>query len=243
MTSDSTNSKRCSRAPGQEPLRPLDLRGLEEIPVERIEPRAGEPFSSLLSSLGWANLQQAQDLEPRDWIRDIKAKLKKVAEPERDGFLVRVHGELGLMGLRPEFGLSWEMLEEVRDWIDDELIRRSLLKGEVQELQVQPLRALGSPHLPHTCFAQEQRRQGITPREAWKNLKSLAVRSKGTELIDLPGFGSIYLKLDARNTEAVRWKRSPFTGPSDPGEMIEVRKFKHACKPSTLRRRSRPKQT
>ena len=52
---------------------------------------------------------------------------------------------------------------------------------------------------PHTIFIAHQIQLGELMLNSWQYLKKLAAESRGSELIDLPGYGHIYLKQDSKD--------------------------------------------
>ena len=51
---------------------------------------------------------------------------------------------------------------------------------------------------------------------SWQYFKKLAAESRGTELVELPGYGPIYLKQDPKDIKGtVLWSETKFTSPTD----------------------------
>ena len=67
---------------------------------------------------------------------------------------------------------------------------------------------------PHTIFIAHQIQLGKIMLNSWQYFKKLAAESRGSELIDLPGYGSIYLKLDPKDIKStVLWSLTQFSSP------------------------------
>ena len=75
---------------------------------------------------------------------------------------------------------------------------------------------------PHTIFIAHQIQLGKIMLNSWQYFKKLATESRGSELIDLPGYGSIYLKLPVQNTFSTGKVAGPKTTQNHPrfGKML-----------------------
>ena len=71
-------------------------------------------------------------------------------------------------------------------------------------------------------------KNGKSKYESWTALKKLAIHSKGTEQIELLGFGSLYLKRDRKDPErTVRYSITKFNAPDD-GKTLNKHAFDNA---------------
>ena len=69
---------------------------------------------------------------------------------------------------------------------------------------------------PHTIFIVHQIQLGELMLNSWQYLKKLAAESRGSELIDLPGYGPIYLKQDSKDIKnTILWSATPFKSSTD----------------------------
>jgi hypothetical protein len=81
---------------------------------------------------------------------------------------------------------------------------------------------------PHTIFIAHQIQLGKIMLNSWQYFKKLAAESRGSELIDLPGYGSIYLKLDPKDIKStVLWSLTQFSSPKD-GKAVKKSAFDRA---------------
>ena len=89
---------------------------------------------------------------------------------------------------------------------------------------------------PHTAYAKQVKPTGRLRREAWNQLRELAMKSKGKEQIELPGYGLIYLKPDRKDMKrTIRYKLTPFEFPDD-GELFTRKQFDDVCPARVLAR-------
>ena len=69
---------------------------------------------------------------------------------------------------------------------------------------------------PHTIFIAHQIQLGEFMLNSWQYLKKLAAESRGSELINLPGYGPIYLKQDTKDIKStILWSATLFKSPND----------------------------
>ena len=81
---------------------------------------------------------------------------------------------------------------------------------------------------PHTIFIAHQIQLGEFMLNSWQYLKKLAAESRGSELIDLPGYGPIYLKQDSKDIKnTILWSDTPFNSPTD-GKPVKKSAFDRA---------------
>ena len=81
---------------------------------------------------------------------------------------------------------------------------------------------------PHTIFIAHQIQLGELMLNSWQYLKKLAAESRGSELIDLAGYGPIYLKQDSKDIKnTILWSDTPFNSPTD-GKPVKKSAFDRA---------------
>ena len=81
---------------------------------------------------------------------------------------------------------------------------------------------------PHTIFIAHQIQLGEFMLNSWQYLKKLAAESRGSELIDLSGYGPIYLKQDSKDIKnTILWSDTPFNSPTD-GKPVKKSAFDRA---------------
>ena len=81
---------------------------------------------------------------------------------------------------------------------------------------------------PHTIFIAHQIQLGKIMLNSWQYFKKLAAESRGSELIDLPGYGPIYLKQDSKDIKnTILWSATQFKSPTD-GKSVKKSAFDRA---------------
>ena len=81
---------------------------------------------------------------------------------------------------------------------------------------------------PHTIFIAHRIQHGKIMLNSWQYFKKLAAESKGSELIDLPRYGPIYLKQDSKDIKnTILWSATPFKSPTD-GKPVKKSAFDRA---------------
>ena len=109
-------------------------------------------------------------------------------------------------------------------WIPNEpaaLIKKPTLAAEMEVAAIKQT-------TPHTQYISHQFKSDKSKYESWTLLKKLAIHSKGTELVELPGFGPIYFKRDRKDPErTVRYSLTKFNGPDD-GKTLNKHAFDNA---------------
>ena len=97
---------------------------------------------------------------------------------------------------------------------------------------------------PHTQFIEHQMNQGEAKDKSWLFFKQLASHSTGTEQIELPGYGPIFLKRERKDVEStIRYSLKKFEHPDDgktvnkhafnnDWDRIRTRKFHKTSNPS-----------
>ncbi len=78
---------------------------------------------------------------------------------------------------------------------------------------------------PHTQFIEHQMNQGEAKDKSWLFFKQLASHSTGTEQIELPGYGPIFLKGERKDVEStIRYSLKNFEHPDD-GKTVNKHAF------------------
>jgi len=81
---------------------------------------------------------------------------------------------------------------------------------------------------PHSIFIADQIQHGKIMLNSWQYFKKLAAESRGSELVDLSGYGRIYLKMDPKDIKStVLWSATPFNSPTD-GKPVKKSAFDRA---------------
>ena len=80
---------------------------------------------------------------------------------------------------------------------------------------------------PHLGYAHDALEKGLTRSKAWREFKSKAVSTKGVQPIEVPHYGTIYLKL-SHDPSNMLFKTTPFEGPRDEAEAITKGAFDSA---------------
>ncbi len=148
---------------------------------------------------------------------------------EEDNWQVSVERMIGCIEFRlRQVGILPHETTKTLDALKDELERiecsedepasKAILAGNEES----PL-----PRTPHSTYAKHAKQCGLKREKAWRNLKQFAMKSKGVEEVDLPGYGLIYLKLDGQDRNLVRWKETPFQDRRD-GDQVTLRAFQGA---------------
>jgi hypothetical protein len=110
-------------------------------------------------------------------------------------------------------------------WVDFPARVRAELPTTTEQLQ-----STAASRLPHTCFANYLRPQGLKRAIAWIRFRDLAKESKGEKSVEIPGYGSVFLKLDPKDIKgSVLYSDTNFRSSSD-GESISQSKFEDAWK-------------
>ena len=81
---------------------------------------------------------------------------------------------------------------------------------------------------PHTIFIAHQIQHGKIMLNSWQYFKKLAAESRGSELVDLSGYGRIYLKMDPKDIKStVLWSLTKFSSSTD-GKSVKKSAFDRA---------------
>ena len=81
---------------------------------------------------------------------------------------------------------------------------------------------------PHTIYIANQIQSGKSMFNSWQFLKRLASESRGREIVELPGFGPIYLKQSSQDiVNSILYSETVFKTPAD-GEIVNKNSFDRA---------------
>ena len=81
---------------------------------------------------------------------------------------------------------------------------------------------------PHTIYIAHQIQSGKSMLNSWQLFKRLASESRGREIVELPGFGPIYLKQDPQDIKyTLLYSDTVFKNPAD-GETVNKNSFDRA---------------
>jgi len=81
---------------------------------------------------------------------------------------------------------------------------------------------------PHSIYIAHRIKHGKVMLNSWQYFKQFAAESRGTELVELPGYGPIYLKQDPKDIKGtVLWSETKFTSPTD-GKPVKKSAFDKA---------------
>ena len=179
------------------------------------------------------------EMNPAFLARLIHAKFPLFFKPvtkNREGYAADFY-QLGDMPLRPPGLEKFEGMDRVwfafnkivsidleNIWIPNEpaaLIKKPTLAAEMEVAAIKQT-------TPHTQYISHQFKNGKSKYESWTLLKKLAIHSKGTEQIELLGFGPLYLKRDRKDPErTVRYSITKFNVPDD-GKTLNKHAFDNA---------------
>ena len=179
-------------------------------------------------------------LNPAFMARLVHARFPVIFYPvtkKQDGFATDFY-QLDDMPLRPEavskyegmnrvwFGFSKQVsitLDEI--WVPGDFQSVSqFLSDKEPEAEVKHRKQI----TPHSKFIAHQIRHGKVMLNSWQYFKQFAAESRGTELVELPGYGPIYLKQDPKDIKGtVLWSETKFTSPTD-GKPVKKSAFDKA---------------
>ena len=81
---------------------------------------------------------------------------------------------------------------------------------------------------PHTIYIANQIQSGKSMLNSWQLFKRLASESRGREIVELPGFGPIYLKQSPQDiVNSILYSETVFKTPAD-GEIVNKNSFDRA---------------
>ena len=172
--------------------------------------------------------------------RLIHAKFPVVLKPvtkNKEGFASDFY-QLGDMPLRPPGLEKFEGMDRVWFGFDKEA-RITLDEIWIPESPNDTLVKKPSPEIakekkprkqitPHSKYIAHRIKHGKVMFNSWQYLKKLAAESRGTELVELPGYGAIYLKQDPKDVKStILWSATPFKSPTD-GKPVKKSAFDRA---------------
>ena len=143
--------------------------------------------------------------------------------------------QLGDMPLRPPAMEKFKGLDRVWFGFDKE-VRITLDEIWIPESPNDTLAKKPSPEIakekkprkqikPHSKYIAHRIKNEKVMFNSWQYFKKLAAESRGTELVELPGYGPIYLKLDPKDIKGtVLWSETKFTSPTD-GKSVKKTTF------------------
>ena len=168
------------------------------------------------------------EMNPAFLARLIHAKFPLFFKPvtkNREGYAADFY-QLGDMPLRPPglekfegmdrvwFGFDKEAritLDEI--WMPDSPNDTLVKKPSSEIAKEKKPRKQITPHLKYIAHRIKHEKVMFN---SWQYFKKLAAESRGTELVELPGYGPIYLKLDPKDIKGtVLWSETKFTSPTD----------------------------
>ncbi|MDP6180186.1 MAG: hypothetical protein QGG48_09870 [Desulfatiglandales bacterium] len=180
------------------------------------------------------------EMNPAFLARLIHAKFPVVFHPvtkNTEGYAADFY-QLGDMPLRPPGLEKFEGMDrvwfgfdkEVRITLDEiwmpESPNDTLLKKPSHESHTE--RKPRKQITPHSIYIAHRIKHGKVMLNSWQYFKQLAAESRGTELVELPGYGPIYLKQDPKDIKGtVLWSETKFTFPTD-GKPVKKSAFDKA---------------
>ena len=180
------------------------------------------------------------EMNPAFLARLIHAKFPVVFHPvtkNTEGYAADFY-QLGDMPLRPPGLEKFEGMDrvwfgfdkEVRITLDEiwmpESPNDTLLKKRPPEIakEKKPRKQI----TPHSIYIAHRIKHGKVMLNSWQYFKQFAAESRGTELVELPGYGPIYLKLDPKDIKnTVLSSLTPFSSPAD-GKPVKKSAFDKA---------------
>jgi hypothetical protein len=179
-------------------------------------------------------------LSPALMAKLIYARFPIIVRPvpkNMDGFVGNFY-QLEDMPIRPPDVCKYEGLEKVwfgfskqfsitlsNIWIPDDYQFNSQDKSKQESEEI----AVHKTQLkPHTKFIEHQIRHGKSRLNSWQFFKRLASESRGREIVELPGFGPIYLKQSPQDiVNSILYSETVFKTPAD-GKTVKKNSFDRA---------------
>ena len=180
------------------------------------------------------------EMNPAFLARLIHAKFPVIFHPvtkNTEGYAADFY-QLGDMPLRPPGLEKFEGMDrvwfgfdkEARITLDEiwmpESPNDTLLKKRPPEIakEKKPRKQI----TPHSIYIAHRIKHGKVMLNSWQYFKQFAAESRGTELVELPGYGPIYLKQDPKDIKGtVLWSETKFTFPTD-GKPVKKSAFDKA---------------
>ena len=124
------------------------------------------------------------------------------------------------------FGFSKQVSMTLDDfWILDEYQLKTKEKSQQKSIELTKKKKQTKPH---TINIANQIQSGKSMFNSWQFLKRLASESRGREIVELPGFGPIYLKQSPQDiVNSILYSETVFKTPTD-GEIVNKNSFDKA---------------
>ena len=124
------------------------------------------------------------------------------------------------------FGCSKQFSMTLDDlWIPDEYQFKTKEKSQQKSIELTEKK---KQITPHTIYIANQIQYGKSMFNSWQFLKRLASESRGREIVELPGFGPIYLKQSPQDiVNSILYSETVFKTPAD-GEIVNKNSFDKA---------------
>ena len=124
------------------------------------------------------------------------------------------------------FGFSKQVSMTLDDlWIPDEYQFKTKEKSQQKSIELTEKK---KQIKPHTIYIANQIQSGKSMLNSWQLFKRLASESRGREIVELPGFGPIYLKQDPQDIKyTLLYSDTVFKNPAD-GETVNKNSFDRA---------------
>ena len=124
------------------------------------------------------------------------------------------------------FGCSKQFSMTLDDlWIPDEYQFKTKEKSQQKSIELTEKK---KQIKPHTIYIANQIQSGKSMLNSWQLFKRLASESRGREIVELPGFGPIYLKQSPQDiVNSILYSETVFKTPAD-GEIVNKNSFDRA---------------
>ena len=124
------------------------------------------------------------------------------------------------------FGFSKQVSMTLDDlWIPDEYQFKTKEKSQQKSIELTEKK---KQIKPHTIYIANQIQSGKSMLNSWQLFKRLASESRGREIVELPGFGPIYLKQSPQDiVNSILYSETVFKTPAD-GEIVNKNSFDRA---------------
>ena len=124
------------------------------------------------------------------------------------------------------FGFSKQVSMTLDDfWILDEYQLKTKEKSQQKSIELTKKK---KQIKPHTIYIANQIQSGKSMLNSWQLFKRLASESRGREIVELPGFGPIYLKQSPQDiVNSILYSETVFKTPTD-GEIVNKNSFDKA---------------
>ena len=124
------------------------------------------------------------------------------------------------------FGFSKQVSMTLDDlWIPDEYQFKTKEKSQHKSIELTEKK---KQIKPHTIYIANQIQSGKSMLNSWQLFKRLASESRGREIVELSGFGPIYLKQSPQDiVNSILYSETVFKTPAD-GEIVNKNSFDRA---------------